>query len=95
MITVKNYPNVINVANNLENVTVERDRNVKKPLLTNDVVIFYLPRSVTLKPRSSKEIDMGIILNYADYLIPEYDLLPSFKTHLNLILKDEEVKGSK
>ena len=38
---------------------------------------------------------MGITLNYADYLIPEYDLLPSFKTHLTLILPEQEQKGSK
>ena len=37
---------------------------------------------------------MGIILDYADYLIPEYDLLPSFKTHLTLILPEQEQKGS-
>ena len=63
--------------------------------MQNEVAIFYIPRSITLKPRSSKEVDMGVILNYADYLIPEYDLLPSFKTHLTLILPEEEVKGSR
>ena len=87
--------NLLSIANNLEKVSVNRDKNVKKPFLNNDVAIFYTPKSITLKPRSSKEINMGIILNYADYLIPEYDLLPSFKTHLTLILPQEEPKGSR
>ena len=88
-------PNVISIVNNLEKISLNRDKNVKKPFLNNDVAIFYTPKSITLKPRSSKEINMGIILNYADYLIPEYDLLPSFKTYLTLILPEQEQKGSK
>ena len=87
--------NIISVANNLEQVHLSREKNIKKPFLNNDVAILYIPNSVTLKPRSSKEINMGITLNYADYLIPEYDLLPSFKTHLTLILPQQEQKGSK
>ena len=96
MVTTKEEnQNVYNAAYNLEKVSINRNKNVKKPFLSNDVAIFYIPKSLTLKPRSSKEIDMGIILNYADYLIPEYDLLPSFKTHLSLILPEEEVKGTR
>ena len=86
---------VLNTSYNLEKVSIKRNKNVKKPFLHNQVTIFYIPRSITLKPRSSKEVDMGVILNYADYLIPEYDLLPSFKTHLTLILPEEEVKGDR
>ena len=78
---------------NLEKVTLNRNKNVKKPFLSNEVAIFYIPRSVTLKPRSSVEIDMRVIINHADYLIPEYDLLPSFKTHLSLILPENKVNG--
>ena len=87
--------NLFNTSYNLEKVSLNRNRNVKKPFLNNDVAILYTPRSITLKPRSSLEVDMGVILNYSDYLIPEYDLLPSFKTHLTLILPKEEVKGTK
>ena len=86
---------MLNTSYNLEKVSIKRNKNVKKPFLHNQVTIFYIPRSITLKPRSSKEVDMGVILNYADYLIPEYDLLPSFKTHLTLILPEEEVKGDR
>ena len=97
--TVKEEQNqsaVLNATQNLEKISLIRNKNVKKPFLSNDVVIFYTPRSITLKPRTSKQIDMGIIVDYADYLIPEYDLLPSFKTHLNLILpEEEEIKGKK
>ena len=95
MMSANEDQNLLSIANNLEKVSVNRDKNVKKPFLNNDVAIFYTPKSITLKPRSSKEINMGIILNYADYLIPEYDLLPSFKTHLTLILPQEEPKGSR
>ena len=95
MMSANEDQNLLSIANNLEKVSVNRDKNVKKPFLNNDVAIFYTPKSITLKPRSSKEINMGIILNYADYLIPEYDLLPSFKTHLTLILTEEEPKGSR
>ena len=76
------HQNVVSTAYNLEKVSINRDKNVKKPFLSKDVAILYIPKSVTLKPRSSKEINMGVIFNYTDYLIPEYDLLPSFKTHL-------------
>ena len=90
------YQSVFNTAYNLEKVSLNRNKNVKKPFLENDIAIFYIPKSVTLKPRSSKEIDMGIILNYSDYLIPEYDLLPSFKIHLTLFLpEEEEIKGNR
>ena len=97
--TVKEEQNqsaVLNATQNLEKISLFRNKNVKKPFLSNDVVILYTPRSITLKPRTSKQIDMGIIVDYADYLIPEYDLLPSFKTHLNLIIpEEEEIKGKK
>ena len=92
---VNEYQNVISIANNTEKVNIDRDRNVKKPFLKNDTTIFYTPKSLTLKPRSSKEINMGVILNYSDYLIGEFDLLPSFKTYLTLILPEEEVKGTR
>ena len=96
MIAIKEEDqNVVSTAYNLEKVSINRDKNVKKPFLNNDIAILYIPKSLTLKPRSSKEINMGVILNYADYLLPEYDLLPSFKTHLNLILPEEEVKGTR
>ena len=85
----------ISVANNKEQISLSREKNVKKPFFSNNVAILYTPKSIILKPRSSIEINMGVILKYADYLIPEYDLLPSFKTHLTLILPEEEVKGSK
>ena len=92
----QNQSAVLNATQNLEKISLFRNKNVKKPFLSNDVVILYTPRSITLKPRTSKQIDMGIIVDYADYLIPEYDLLPSFKTHLNLILpEEEEIKGKK
>ena len=86
---------IISVANNKEQISLSREKNVKKPFFSNNVAIFYTPKSITLKPRSSIEINMGVILKYADYLIPEYDLLPSFKTHLTLILPEQEQKGSK
>ena len=92
---VNEHQNVISIANNTEKVNIDRDRNVKKPFLKNDTTIFYTPKSLTLKPRSSKEINMGVILNYSDYLIGEFDLLPSFKTYLTLILPEEEVKGTR
>ena len=92
----QNQSAVLNATQNLEKISLFRNKNVKKPFLSNDVVILYTPRSITLKPRTSKQIDMGIIVDYADYLIPEYDLLPSFKTHLNLIIpEEEEIKGKK
>ena len=92
MITANENQNVVNIAYNLEKISINRDKNVKKPFFNNDIAILYTPKSLTLKPRSSKEINMGVILNYSDYLIPEYDLLPSFKTHLTLVLPEEEVK---
>ena len=95
MMAVNEHQNVISIANNTEKVNIDRDRNVKKPFLKNDTTIFYTPKSLTLKPRSSKEINMGVILNYSDYLIGEFDLLPSFKTYLTLILPEEEVKGTR
>ena len=95
MMTANEHQNVVSIAYNLEKISINRDKNVKKPFLNNDIAILYTPKSLTLKPRSSKEINMGVILNYPDYLIPEYDLLPSFKTHLTLILPEEEVKGTR
>ena len=95
MMTTNEHQNVVSIAYNLEKISINRDKNVKKPFLNNDIAILYTPKSLTLKPRSSKEINMGVILNYPDYLIPEYDLLPSFKTHLTLILPEEEVKGTR
>ena len=92
MMTANEHQNVVSIAYNLEKISINRDKNVKKPFLNNDIAILYTPKSLTLKPRSSKEINMGVILNYSDYLIPEYDLLPSFKTHLTLVLPEEEVK---
>ena len=91
----ENQNNIISIANNLEKISLNRDKNVKKPFVNNDVAILYTPKSITLKPRSSKEINMGVILKYSDHLLPEYDLLPSFKTHLTLILPEEEQKGTK
>ena len=93
MITVTD--SVINSSNNLEKISINRDRNIKKPFISSNVAILYIPKSITLKPRSSKEINLGVIFNYADHLIPEYDLLPSFKTHLTLILPEEEIRGNK
>ena len=95
MTTTNEHQNVVSIAYNLEKISVNRDKNVKKPFFNNDIAIFYMPKSITLKPRSSKEINMGLILDYPAYLIPEYDLLPSFKTHLTLILPEEEVKGNR
>ena len=93
MITARN--SILSTSNNLEKVSINRDRNVKKPFLSNNVAILYTPKPITLKPRSSKEINLGVIFNYANHLIPGYDLLPSFKTHLTLILPEEEVRGTK
>ena len=95
MTTTNEHQNVVSIAYNLEKISVNRDKNVKKPFFNNDIAIFYTPKSITLKPRSSKEINMGLILDYPAYLIPEYDLVPSFKTHLTLILPEEEVKGNR
>ena len=93
MITVTD--SVINSSNNLEKISINRDKNIKKPFISSNVAILYTPRSITLKPRCSKEINLGVIFNYADHLIPEYDLLPSFKTYLSLILPEEEIRGNK
>ena len=93
MITARN--SILNISNNVENVNIAREKNVKKPFVSNNVAILYIPRAITLKPRSSKEINLGVILDYADHLIPEYDLLPSFKKDLTLISSEEEIKGKK
>ena len=93
MITVRN--SLLSTSNNLEKINIDRDKHVKKPFLSNNVAILYTPKSLTLKPRCSKEINLGVIFNYADHLIPEFDLLPSFKTQLTLILPEEEVRGTK
>ena len=93
MITIRD--SILNISNNVENVNITREKNVKKPFVSNNVAILYIPRAITLKPRSSKEINFGIIFNYADYLIAEYDLLPSFKKDLILIQPAEEIKGTK
>ena len=93
MITARN--SLLNTSNNLETISISRDKNIKKPFISNNVAILYTPRAITLKPRCSKEINLGVIFNYPDHLIPEYDLLPSFKTHLTLILPEEEVRGNK
>ena len=91
MITVRD--SILNISNNTENVNITREKNVKKPFVSNNVAILYTPKIITLKPRTSKEIDFGISLNYADYLITEYDLLPSFKKDLILVQPKEEIKG--
>ena len=94
MITVTD--SVLNSSNNLEKISINRHKNIKKPFITDNVAILYTPRSITLKPRSSKEINLGVVFNYADHLIPEYDLLPSFKTYLSLSLpEEEEIRGNK
>ena len=93
MITIRD--SILNISNNVENVNITREKNVKKPFVSNNVAILYIPRAITLKPRTSKEINFGIIFNYADHLIPEYDLLPSFKKDLILISPAEEIKGTK
>ena len=93
MITIRD--SILNISNNIENVNITREKNVKKPFVSNNVAILYIPRAITLKPRTSKEINFGIIFNYADHLIPEYDLLPSFKKDLTLISPAEEIKGRK
>ena len=93
MITIRD--SILNISNNVENVNITREKNVKKPFVSNNVAILYIPRAITLKPRTSKEINFGIIFNYADHLIPEYDLLPSFKKDLTLISPAEEIKGTK
>ena len=93
MITTRD--SILNISNNVETVNITRDKNIKKPFVSNNVAILYLPRAITLKPRSSKEINFGISFNYADHLIPEYDLLPSFKENLILIQPAEEIKGEK
>ena len=93
MITVTD--SVHNASNNIETINIARKKNVKKPFVSNNVAILYTPGSITLKPRCSKEINFGVIFDYADHLIPEYDLLPSFKTHLTLILPEEEVRRTK
>ena len=93
MITIRD--SILNISNNVENVNITREKNVKKPFVSNNVAILYIPRAITLKPRTSKEINFGIIFNYADHLIPEYDLLPSFKKDLTLISPAEEIKGRK
>ena len=92
MITTRD--SVLNISNNTETVNIVREKNIKKPFVSSNVAILYIPKSITLKPRSSKEINFGVIFNYADYLIPEYDLLPSFKKNLSLITPAEEVKGT-
>ena len=93
MITTRD--SILNISNNVETVNITRDKNIKKPFVSNNVAILYLPRAITLKPRTSKEINFGISFNYADHLIPEYDLLPSFKKNLILIQPTEEIKGEK
>ena len=93
MITVRD--SIINVSNNTEIVNILREKNVKKPFVSNNVVILYTPKAITLKPRTSKEINFGATFNYADHLIAEYDLLPSFKKDLLLIQPKEEIKGTK
>ena len=93
MITIRD--SILNISNNIENVNITREKNVKKPFVNNNVAILYIPKAITLKPRTSKEIDFGISFNYADYLIAEYDLLPSFKKDLILIQPTEEIKGTK
>ena len=92
---ITNRDSVLNISYNTENVNITREKNVKKPFVSNNVAILYVPNAITLKPRASKEINFGISFNYADHLIPEYDLLPSFKKDLLLIQPAEEIKGTK
>ena len=93
MITVRD--SVLNISNNTENINITREKNVKKPFVSNDVAILYIPKAITLKPRTSKEINFGVTFNYSDHLIAEYELLPSFKKDLMLIEPTEEIKGTK
>ena len=76
-----------------ETVTIFRKRNVKKPFISNRVAILYTPRLITLKPRSTIELNMKLTFDYSDYLLPECNLLPSFKKHLALHTTEIE-KGS-
>ena len=41
-----------------------RDRKIKKPSVNNNIAILYLPKPVTLKPRSTIEIDMKIQIDF-------------------------------
>ena len=53
-----------------ETVTIFQKRNVKKPFISNRVAILYTPRPITLKPRSTIELDMKLTFDYSDYLLP-------------------------
>ena len=59
-------------------ILISRKRNVKKPFLSKNIAILYTPKPITLKPRSSYELNMGITFHYPDYILPECNLLPSF-----------------
>ena len=67
-----------------ETVTIFRKRNVKKPFISNRVAILYTPRPITLKPRSTVELDMKLTFDYPDHLLPECNLLPSFRKYIAL-----------
>ena len=65
-------------------IVISRNRNVKKPYVHKNVAILYIPKPIKLKPRSMFELDMGLTFNYPEHILPECNLLPSFRKHLIL-----------
>ena len=57
---------------------------VKNPFVNNNIAIIYLPKPVTVRARSSVEIDLKLRINLPPDVQPEYGLLPSFKKYFIL-----------
>ena len=65
-------------------IVISRNRNVKKPYVHKNVAILYTARPITIKPRTTLELDMGLTFEYPEHFLPECNLLPSFRKYLIL-----------
>ena len=72
-------------------IVISRNRNVKKPYVHKNVAILYTARPITIKPRTTLELDMGLTFEYPEHFLPECNLLPSFRKYL--ILHSTEIQN--
>ena len=65
-------------------IFIYRKQNVKKPFISKNVAILYTLNPITIRPRSSFELNMCVKFEYPDHILPECNLLPSFRKYLEL-----------
>ena len=59
-------------------IQLKRRRQVKKPLFRNgNILIFFTPVEIVLKPHEEQQINMRVQINFPRQLIPEFVTFPS------------------